>query len=327
MRRLLCSVLLALAAGTLSSSAFADPAVERETARAAMDEGDRQFQADDFAAARASYTRARALVRAPTTGLAVAEAEERLGRFVEARDSALEVTRMPVTAGEPAVFAESRELARVLAARALVHIGVLDLTLRRAATCGPNELTVDGSRWPAEALGAPLRLDPGHHRLEARASGCITVERDVEVLAGGTAPMLLELRALGSMPDRDPAVAPPATPASASSADHRARPVPTGALALMGMGVVGLAVGVTAGAISLGKTASVRDTCGDRRCPAGEDDYATANTTGWIANGGLAGGVLAGGAGLVWFLLTRKDAGAAQISAGPRGASVSVPFL
>lgn len=326
MRRLLCSVLLAASVGSFSSSAFADPAVERETARAAMDEGDRQFQAGDFAAARTSYTRARALVRAPTTGLAVAEAEERLGLFVEARDSALEVTRMPVTAGEPAVFAESRELARALAARVLERIGVLDLTLRRGATCGSTELTVDGSRWPDQALGAPLRLDPGHHRIEARAAGCVTVERDVDVPAGGTVPLLLELRPFGAMPD--PVVAPPMAPPGTSSADRNTtRPIPTGALALMGVGVVGLAVGVTAGAISLGKTASVRDTCGDRRCAAGEDDYDTADTTGWIANGGLAVGVLAGGAGLVWLLLTRKDPGPVRVTAGPRGAGVIIPFM
>lgn len=329
MRRRLHSALLAITIGAFSATALADPAMERETARALMDDGDRQFQSGDFTAARVTYARARALVRAPTTGLAVAEAEERLGLFVEARDSALEVTRMPVTPGEPAVFAESRELARALAARVLPRIGVLDLTIQRGAMCGPVNVTVDGSRWPDEALGAPLHLDPGLHRIEARASGCVTVEQAIEVIAARAVLLRLELRPLGAT--ADPGTAPPdATPTSpprdiGGSASRR--PLPTGAIALMGVGAVGVAVGLTAGVVSLGKTSTVREICGDARCPAGEDDYQTANTTAWIANGALAVGIVAGTAGVLWALLTRSSSAAASMTVGPRSAGLSIPFM
>jgi hypothetical protein len=330
MRRLLAPALLVLAVTTVSSPAAADAAVEHETARALMDDGDRAFRAADFASARASYLQARALVRAPTTGLAVAEAEERLGRFVEARDSALEVTRMPPAAGEPPVFAESRELARALAARVLARIGVLVLTLQPDAACGPTELSIDGARWPAEALGAPLRLDPGPHRIQARAEGCEAVERSVEVPAGASLPLVLELhtpsaaaKGAGAL-DTPPPMRPPAAPREDAAAR---RSIPTGALALMGIGVVGVAVGVTAGAVSLSKTGSVREACGNTRCAAGEDDYQAASSAGWIANGGFAVGVLGGAAGVIWWLLDRRAPTSAQVTVGPRGAGLVVPFF
>jgi len=310
MRHLFASTILVLGLTCFSSTAMAEDAAERaaerETARALMDEGDRQFKSGDFTSARLTYKRARALVRAPTTGLAVAEAEERLGLFVEARDSALEVTRMLPNPGEPPVFAESRELARVLAERVLARIGVLQLTVRSAAECGARELTVDGVRWPEAALGAPLHLDPGQHHILARAAGCMMVDSSVDLPAGESVPLLLVLRPLAPA---DTGVAPPVSgpPPQMFHDVPPARPIPSGALVLMGAGIVGLAVGVTAGVMSLSKTSSLRETCGDTRCAAGENDYVDANRAGWVSNGGFVAGVLTGGAGVLWYLLTRKN--------------------
>ena len=54
----------------------------------------------------------------PTTGLAVARTQAALGLLVEARDTALGVTRIPVIPKEPPVIGEGRKQADNLGERA-----------------------------------------------------------------------------------------------------------------------------------------------------------------------------------------------------------------
>src|SRR5262245_28279562 len=75
-----------------SSTAWAQPSPsQRETARDLMKQGDDRFAAGDYAHALEAYRAAHALVAVPTTGLAVAQAQEKLGHLVEAHDAAIEV--------------------------------------------------------------------------------------------------------------------------------------------------------------------------------------------------------------------------------------------
>ena len=88
---------------------------ERETARALMDEGDKKAGAGDHAAALKAYKAAYALIAVPTTGIAVAKEQAAVGQFVEARDTALAVTRYPQDAKESAPFRAARTRADELA--------------------------------------------------------------------------------------------------------------------------------------------------------------------------------------------------------------------
>src|SRR4051794_38028802 len=76
--------------------AQADPTpAEKETARALLDEGDREVEKKHYEAALKAFLAADAIMNVPTTGIELAKTQVLLGQLVEARDSALRVTRLP----------------------------------------------------------------------------------------------------------------------------------------------------------------------------------------------------------------------------------------
>jgi hypothetical protein len=86
-----------------SAAAFAAPS-DADKARALMKEGDGLYFSSDYAGALERYRAADAIMKVPTTGLAVARAQAALGKLVEARDQALTVARATGAANEPAIF-------------------------------------------------------------------------------------------------------------------------------------------------------------------------------------------------------------------------------
>src|SRR5262249_21604289 len=112
LRLILCRAALAtaigLAVGALPSVALADPTLEeKDRARALMDDGDRAFDAGDYPTALRDYEAAHAIMAVPTTGLWLAKTQAALGKLVEARDTAVAVTRMPQKVGEHRVMQEA----------------------------------------------------------------------------------------------------------------------------------------------------------------------------------------------------------------------------
>src|SRR5262245_30778641 len=106
----------------VAAGAIVEPsAAEKETARRLMDQGKTALAHNDFDAAIAAYTKASELVHVPTTTLALARAHLAAGHLVEARDAALDATRLPERPGEPsaqpAARASAHELEQQLKAR------------------------------------------------------------------------------------------------------------------------------------------------------------------------------------------------------------------
>src|SRR4051794_24085519 len=93
---------LALFAG----SAHAEPSgAEKETARGMMHDGYVRAQSGDLEAALKAYRGADAIMKVPTTGVAVVRTLAAMGRLLEARERALAVVRSPVAPDESEAFA------------------------------------------------------------------------------------------------------------------------------------------------------------------------------------------------------------------------------
>jgi hypothetical protein len=120
-----------------------------------------------------------------------------------------------------------------------------------------------------------------------------------------------------------PALGPSLPPAGASGADT-SRKLGTQkilALALGGVGVVGLGVGTAIGVVALSNRGSAAAACPNNVCGtlAEANKFASANSTGNAATVALiVGGAALVGGGVLWFTAPKaKDAGSTRVGLGP----------
>jgi hypothetical protein len=280
-------------------SAFAEPsAADKETARSLMTEGRAARDKGDLQAAMKAFVAADAIMHVPTTGLEVARAQVALGQLVEARDTALRVTRIPERAGEPAPFKQARQAAAALNDDLESRIPSVIVHLKDVPDGATATVTIDEAPVPLEVIGQPRKLDPGRHNIVAKAGMAEgrqevdLAERDakdvtVELLSPeGATPATTEA-AGGSQPTEEP-------PAERSTASK--------VMIWGGFGVAGagLVVGSITGMLTLSKTNSIKSNCNGNNCPSsqyGDMDSAgslgTISTVSFVAAGaGLAVGIV-----------------------------------
>ncbi len=193
-------VALLLVALSLPVTAFgAEPsAVDKETARNFLSEGDDRFAAKDYAAALKAYEAAHKIMQVPTTGLPLAKAQIARGLFVEASETLLGVSRMPVDPGEKPAFTQAREEAAQLAVKLSLRIPAVVISVEGPPKGADVEVWVDGVPVPAESLGSPKKINPGPHKISASAPGFETVTKSVASREGDTKSVALQLKPGGS---------------------------------------------------------------------------------------------------------------------------------
>jgi hypothetical protein len=278
-----CALVLSLLGYAPPAWAEEPTAAEKETARSLMWSGDQALERGDTAGALRDYLAADAIMGVPTTGLAVAKAQLALGQLVEARDSALVVSRSQPQPGESPLFAAAREEAATLAAGVLERIATLRVRVRGLPRGTSYEVRIDGQRMPTAASAAGWKVNPTRHSVEVRAPGYQAARRSITARERGTHTVDVAMVAA-----RKPTTAP---------APERSNTTEV-ALMATGFSIAGaaLVVGAVTGALSLAKTADVKGSCeGDACPPAVEDDLATATT---LANASNVAFAIAGG-GLV----------------------------
>lgn len=297
---------------------MAEPsATEKETARSLMDEGDRLLAKGELTPALKRYRAAHQIMGVPTTGIEVAQVQEKLGLLVEARATAIEVAHSAPSPREPAVFAEARSAAAELASRLEARIASVTIEI------GPPEADtttkIGETVVPQVALGLPYKVNPGKHVLVVTAPGYTLQEMNFEVAEGEERVLRMLLARDNSVPP-GPGVEeqPPAPePLAEGSAGDGAR-LDTGDAASAGsiqtrtwvaFGVAAAAglVGGGAGVYSLIQTNDAKSRCDGNVCPANvRDTIDGAKTMAWVANIGLGVAVLAAGYG-VYTLLSADD--------------------
>jgi hypothetical protein len=306
LRRSALMLALGLSIAVSTSSAFAQPsASDKESARALMTQGDKAYDAKDYPSALSAYQGAHALMHVPGTGIWVAKSELALGHLVEAREAAIEVTRMPAPASEPAAFAKARaeadELARSLAAR----IPSLQIKVEGARVGAKITVKLDGNELSSSVASLPRKVNPGKHVAIASAPGQRDAAAEASVSEGETATLSLRFGA------EDASAPAPFAPTVQSTTPDVAKRgisplVPIG----FTVGAVGLGVGAVFGIISLGKTSDVKNApCVTKGIACSADvhsQYSSANTTGWVSNIGLVVGAVGIGVGVIGLFSGRK---------------------
>src|SRR6266542_453027 len=162
-----------LALAPVKASAEA-PDADRTMARAMAEEGQDALERRDYRVAEDRFTRADALIHAPTLMLGLARAQAGLGKLVEAHESYQRILREGVKPGSPAAFSKAvvdanKEVEAIAARLAWVTIDV--------SPAADVEASLDGMPVPRAALGYKRPVNPGTHRLRVSAPGFLTREQ------------------------------------------------------------------------------------------------------------------------------------------------------
>ncbi|HEY5960080.1 MAG TPA: hypothetical protein VIV60_26185 [Polyangiaceae bacterium] len=297
------------------SMAHAQTAADRETARLLMDQGDEQVERGALEAALALYLGSHELMHVPTTGIEVARTYHALGRLVEARDSALEVLRMPSSSNEPQPFTDARAAAAQLAAELEQLIPILTVEIAPAAAAAHATLSIDGATVPKAARDLSHALNPTTHSILASAPGYYDVEQHITLERQERRQLRLDLRPFGKVSASFTHTRDGNAPAidQAHASDHATRwrwPLWAG----VGVGGAGLVVGAIAGAFSLDRASAAKRYCNGNVCtPSAQSDRDAASSAARISNIGFAVGALGAVVAIgSWWLSTRPapDSGA-----------------
>ena len=143
---------------------------DRNTARTLGQEGHEALDRSDFSTAADRFTRAVAIVHAPTFLLGLAEAQVGLGKLVSALATYNRIVREGLPPSPPAAFTKALETARAeieALARRIPYV-IVQVAGPGAATA---RVTIDGLPVPAAALGVKRPVDPGKHLIRAEAPG------------------------------------------------------------------------------------------------------------------------------------------------------------
>ena len=197
----------------------------------------------------------------------------------------------------------------------------------QVATPAPQglQITLAGQPLSDAFWGVPFVVTPGHVMVDATAPNRPPFHRDVDVSAGATLPVQIEMGAeiASSSPPPATTLASSAPAASTAPVVVYTPPPRTGPGPLpwivVGVGVASLGVGIASVVIRGSALSQLQMDCPDRvNCndtTMNRSNYATARDFSLAANiTFIAGGVLVAG-GLTWWLLTRNSGAAAARSA------------
>jgi PEGA domain-containing protein len=285
------------------SAANAEPtAVDRATARSLAEEGYKALQDKHYADAADRFSRADALVHAPTLVLDWARALVGLGQLVEAQERYELILRERVDAKAPpswqrALADAKKELERLKPRLSWVTLSV---------TGSPDtSVTIDGVDVPRAAIGVRRAINPGTHHVAVSAKGYRNKQQAVSLAEGEEVSVTLELE---PDPEQQLAKAPVSTPppVDAPKPVHHSRAPIYAAFAVAGAGFV---VGGVSGALWLGKHSTLKAHCPDPNdCPPEDGDNVTAHRRlGTISGAGFVVGFAGAATGLTLWLLEDKS--------------------
>lgn len=276
-----------------------------------MQEGRKKRDKGDHTGALEAFKAAHQLMKVPTTGLEVGREQIELGQLVEARDTLLEVVRMPKSDGEPAQFAVARKDAQKLADGVAPRIPSIRFVVKGLDADEAKTISVDGVAVPPAIAGVPRKVNPGNHHvvITARAT-----ERavDVQVAEGATADANVDFTGVPKpvvapepTPDKPVATTTTTTTTSPSTTPTVAPARGISPLVWVGFGVavVGAISGTVTGVAHISNTSRLEQKCPGGSCPSRYDaDYDLTKTLGTVSTISFAvagAGLLLGVYGLV----------------------------
>jgi hypothetical protein len=294
----------------------------REQERAALYKaGLALAQAGRWDQALAKFQEVVAIRSAAPALVALATAQEKLGKFASAKRSWVSARADAQAAGDEGL------VRRAEAGLQEVEGRLARISIRLPGDAPGAQATIDGT--PVQTPAQSIEVDPGEHLVTVAATGKQPFSQRLRVTEGQASELIAELK---STSPSDPA---PTATATAPSRDDRAespaKVPPTGALLLGGVAAAVTVIGVIVRVDGASAYDSAREGCNDAHCPS--EDLAhrgNAARDRMLAGTLLAGAGLAGiaGAGLWWAFdrapSTTRSPGALSIRAGASASAWSV---
>jgi hypothetical protein len=279
--------------------------------------------AGDVRGALEKLKAAYSLAETPVIGVELGRTYRMAGLLVEARETFLQVARLPTTSDETSRSTDARHESADLAEQLAGKIPTVTIVVRGM----PGDqvvVTVDGQTVPNAALSTPRLVNPGTHtivatagaardeaRVELRESESKTVElKSARQVSGPAAPPQVDVGAPGATPDNAPrSVAP---------------------WIVGGVGVAGLVVGGVMGGLVLHDKSVINDPtqCSptQMKCTAaGLSAEQQGRSLGPATTAALVVGVLGVGSAAVWLVVRKpaKEASSGALTTLRMGASAT----
>lgn len=304
------------------------PPSEKAAAEALFDRGVAQLKEGKLEQACASLEQSQAIERGIGTMLYLADCYERTGRTA----SAWALFREAASEARASGQAERAEAGRQRAERLEPNLARLTVDVPEGSRVKGLEVTRDGVAVLPGAWGVSIPVDPGEHRIEARAAGYLTHAQSIVVAKGpGVQQVVVPLLAEAPVPVAESVKAqepaPVAAPPPAAPLPERGRTQRLTGIVLGSAGVALLAVGGGFGIRAIKKKNEANDRCQDLD-PCGDKEGVDASKDGHTAGtistvGFAAGGALLAG-GLITYLLAPKRETQVAFDVGPHGGVVRV---
>lgn len=289
---------------------------EKAAAEALFDRGLAQLKEGKLEEACASLEQSQTIERGIGTMLYLADCYERTGRTASAWALFREASSEARASGQ----AERAEAGRERAERIEPNLARLTIEVPERVRVTGLEVLRDGVVVPSGAWNVPLPIDPGQHRIEARASGHVSHVQLVQIEKGPSV-RVIALPALeaqptaaepvAATPEPGPVIAEPSAPPPALPERGKKQRI-TG-IVLGSVGVALLAIGGGFGIQAIKKNNLANDKCPlpqNQSCAEqeGVDASKTAKRAGTISTVGFAaGGALLAGGLVTYFLAPRSD--------------------
>jgi hypothetical protein len=290
----------------------------KDQARRLADEGQHLFDAGDYKQAILRLQDADSRFAAPTIKLLWAQAHEKLGQLVEARQVYQRVADEKLAAPSSKEFRDAQSTAAWAVARLEKAIPTLSLGLVGDSEASVS-LTLDGTPLSAAELGQAMPLDPGKHTLVIERPGQEAETRTVALKEGESRRIEIRRGVAAAVP------APKAIPAPPEAAG-RSYVAPA---VVFGLGAAGLVAGGITGGIALSKMASFRQRCGpELDCPPSlQSELDGAKMAGHVSTVSFAMGGVGAAVGAVLLLWPVTSSRApVSVGVGPFGAIATGRF-
>lgn len=289
------------AVATLTGTARADEpsSADRATARTLAQEGYVALRDKDYATAADRYTRALALVHAPTLLRDLARAQVGLGKLVDAHETYSLIIREGVAADAPQPWVKALADAKAEIAPLTPRLPWMTISVTGPAH---PKVTIDGAPIAEASLGVKRTADPGRHEIRAMATGYYTAKKTIALHEGESIKIAFELE--DAPPDAAPKDEEETGKVSVATVVDPVwrKPVTIGAFALGGAGII---VGGVTGILAMTKHNKLATDCPDGHCTtaAQKKDLDAYHTLGMVSTIGFVAGGVGAGAGVVLLLV------------------------
>ena len=273
------------------------------------------FEAGDCTSATTRFEEADRLVHSPVFVLYVARCRRKAGQLLAAREDYRRIVAeaLPDAAPEPWRMAHADAAAELGALNG--HIPALSIVVR-APRLNDVAVRIDGEVVAIAALGRPVPLDPGVHKVSAEAPGEPPINREIQLTEDRVEAIELSF----GVPVPAPTYVAVPVPAKKEGSL-----VP--GLVVLGAAGVALGVGGVAGAVAKLDESSILSHCNGNLCLL--SDQGTANTAVTLAGvstaGFIAGGVLAA-TGVVLVIVRPGRSSTPSVGLSPQSVTLRVAF-